>query len=285
MARVEDYFRTEQRHNLKVTSTTEVTVSPENIKIPVNIYQDFGSGSVYLAFLLPLVADPLQKCANLVADTSLLSEIVAKAPQGDVREDSPGMVEVNSASLLFTGRVYIYSENDLADEDILWLTIFAAERGIFLQYFGLRWAKHRSMVEKPLAFVSHDSRDKDTIARIIAERLVAHGVPVWFSEFSLHVGDSLRESIEKGLRECEKCILILTPNFLSNSGWTKTEFNAIFTRELIECSHRILPVWAGVTQREVFDYSPTLADRLAAQWDMGIENVITNLERVIRTPV
>lgn len=282
MARVEDYFRTEQRHNLKVTSTNEVTVSPENIKIPVKIYQDFGSGAVYLAFLLPLVADPFQKCANLVADTSLLSKLVAKSPQLCVQEGSPGMVEVAPASLVFTGRVYIYSENDLADEDILRLTIFAEERGIFLQYFGSRWAKHRSKVEKPLAFISHDSRDKDAIARIIAEKLVAHGVPVWFSEFSLHVGDSLRESIEKGLRECEKCILILTPNFLCNSGWTKTEFNAVFTRELIECSHKILPVWAGVTQREVFDYSPTLVDRYAAQWDMGVENVIASLARAIR---
>jgi hypothetical protein len=39
-------------------------------------------------------------------------------------------------------------------------------------------------------------------------------ITVWYDEFSLKVGDSLRESIEKGIKECKKCILILTQNYL-----------------------------------------------------------------------
>lgn len=34
-----------------------------------------------------------------------------------------------------------------------------------------------------------------------------------YHEFSLKVGDKLRESIEKGLKDCRKCILVLSPNF------------------------------------------------------------------------
>jgi len=90
--------------------------------------------------------------------------------------------------------------------------------------------------------------------------------PVWYAEFSLRVGDSLRESIERGLKETRKCILILTPNFLRNEGWGKREFNSVFTRELLEKKNVILPVWHEVTEQEVYDYSPSLADKYALKW-------------------
>jgi hypothetical protein len=89
---------------------------------------------------------------------------------------------------------------------------------------------------------------------------------VWYDEYSLNVGDHLRESIEKGLKECKKCVLLLSKNFLNNSGWTKEEFNAIFTRELIEKSNVILPIWCNVTAKDIYDYSPSLANKVAAQW-------------------
>lgn len=129
---------------------------------------------------------------------------------------------------------------------------------------------------KPKAFISHDSRDKDDIARPIAEGLTRIQIPVWFDEYSLKPGDRLRESIEKGMQECKKCILVLTPNFLSNSGWTAAEFNMIFTREIIEESPLVIPVWSGVTKKDVYEYSPGLVNVLGAIWDKE------NQEKVIR---
>lgn len=111
---------------------------------------------------------------------------------------------------------------------------------------------------KPEAFISHDSRDKDTIARPIAQGLSRLGHQVWFDEFSLKPGDRLRESIEQGLRDCKRCILILTPNFLSNRGWGATEFNSIFTREVLEGASVVIPVWAGVKKEDIYAYSPSL---------------------------
>jgi predicted nucleotide-binding protein len=87
---------------------------------------------------------------------------------------------------------------------------------------------------KPRAFISHDSRDKTSIAEPIALQLMKFMCTVWYDEFSLHVGDSLSESIEKGLKECRKCILVLTPNFLSDEGWSKREYDSIFTRRETE---------------------------------------------------
>jgi hypothetical protein len=119
---------------------------------------------------------------------------------------------------------------------------------------------------RPLAFISHDSRDKADIALPLALMLEERDCPVWYADFSLRVGDSLIESIERGLTETRKCILILTPNFLNNKGWTKREFNSVFTREVLEKRNVILPVWHGVTQQQVYDYSPSLADKYALIW-------------------
>jgi len=46
---------------------------------------------------------------------------------------------------------------------------------------------------------------------------------------------------------------VISLNFIANRGWTREEFNAIFTRELVERAHLILPVWHGVTRNEVFE--------------------------------
>ena len=66
--------------------------------------------------------------------------------------------------------------------------------------FG-EWASLRASLEKPLAFISHDLRDEDAIARPLAAELTKFpGCRIWYDEYSLKVGDNLRESIEKEIR-------------------------------------------------------------------------------------
>ena len=72
-----------------------------------------------------------------------------------------------------------------------------------------------------------------------------------------------------------------TPNFLSNTGWTKTEFNSIFTREILERTNVVLPIWHGVTPREVYEYSPSLADKVAIEWSKGISEVSRQIYRSV----
>ena len=150
----------------------------------------------------------------------------------------------------------------------------ARELGHELQFRGEAFRAERSKYEKPLAFISHDSRDKDIIAKKIAIRLQTMLCPVWYDEFSLKIGDNLRESIEKGLKECKKCVLILSPNFLSNKGWTKTEFDSIFTRQILEKQKIVLPIWYKVSKNEVYNYSPSLLNVEGADWELlGEEEV------------
>ena len=74
---------------------------------------------------------------------------------------------------------------------------------------------------------------------------------------------------------------MISLNFIANRGWTREEFNAIFTRELVERAHLILPVWHGVTRNEVLEFRPVLADRVAVNWNVGAQEAVCRLKRSI----
>ena len=87
--------------------------------------------------------------------------------------------------------------------------------------------------------------------------------------------------MKKGIKGCKKCLLILSPNFLSNKGWTKREFDLIFTREILEESNIVLPVWHEISSKEIYEYSPSLADKVGIRWDLDLEEVCRKLYKAI----
>jgi len=271
MGTITDYFSIDQTHDLKVTSESGLK-SGDGVEIPIKIFQDFSAGAVYIALRLPVVSNALKYCLGFLNDESI-GVALAAAPQFALQSDTPPSAAIQASSLKFCGRLYIYSDNSLSKGEIEMLHDEGRKRGLFVQYFGPEWAARRSASIKPMAFLSYDSRDRDNIARPLALELSKRGVPVWFDEFALKVGDSLREKIETGLKECKRCVLIITPRFLANTGWTKREFDSIFTRELLDRRKVVLPIWAEVTQRDVYEYSPSLADKVALQWASGITQV------------
>ena len=66
-------------------------------------------------------------------------------------------------------------------------------------------------------FISHASEDKDDFVRHLADRLRRTGLRVWFDEFTLTVGDSLRRSIDRGLTRSRYGIVVVSPNFLQKN--------------------------------------------------------------------
>ncbi len=187
------------------------------------------------------------------------------------------------SDLVFTGQIYLYSERPVSTDDRERLDREASAAGHRLTFRSVDYVERRSVAERPKAFISHDSRDKLELAQPLALKLSSMLVPVWYDEFSLKVGDSLRESIERGLKECHRCILVLTPNFLGNSGWSKQEYDSIFTREVVEQKRLVLPIWHGVTPRDVYEFSPILADRVATNWSEGIDVVSRKIYQAIQS--
>ena len=110
-------------------------------------------------------------------------------------------------------------------------------------------------------FISHASEDKDDIVRPLAQALVAKGVKVWYDEFEMKIGDSLRRKIDKGLANSRFGIVVISKDFIKK-GWTNYELDGIITKA-VSGEQIILPIWHNITKKEVIDYSPSLADKLA----------------------
>jgi hypothetical protein len=188
---------------------------------------------------------------------------------------------VSISEIKTSTRLFIYSESRLTESEITRLKEKGRELDLRVQFRSTDHAQERSRHENPLAFISHDSRDKQ-IAKNIALNLQRQLCPVWYDEFSLRVGANLRDSIEGGLKKCKKVVLVLSPNFFSNGGWTKKEFDSVFTREILEQRQIVLPVWVGVTKQEVYDYSPSLLNVKGVGWNrLGQEEVCRQLLLVL----
>ena len=74
------------------------------------------------------------------------------------------------------------------------------------------------------AFICHASEDKNDFVRPLAERLRQEHVEVWYDEFSLNVGDSLRRSIDRGLAQSRFGIVVLSPSFF-RKHWSQWELD------------------------------------------------------------
>ena len=64
-------------------------------------------------------------------------------------------------------------------------------------------------------FISHASEDKDAIVRPLAIALQQHGLEVWYDEFELRIGDSLRRKIDKGLAHSRFGVVVLSQYFFA----------------------------------------------------------------------
>lgn len=110
-------------------------------------------------------------------------------------------------------------------------------------------------------FVSHASEDKDDFVRDFVKCLQQNGLKVWYDEFTLRVGDSLRRSIDNGLRNSRYGIVILSEAFFSKE-WPQRELDGLFARE-VNGEKVILPIWHKISKNEVLKFSPIIADMLA----------------------
>lgn len=274
-----EYFDTDFPYCLSTSQSWPAKAAGADIKIISRVHLDFDAGVTFISYYIPPSVVPKDLSVLLLGKVEdALSNILQSV---EVQMGYEGEQRLVSTELKFSGRVFIYTESPVLSEDLLDISNCAKSLSLSVVLRGPSMAASRAAIEKPLAFISHDWRDKDEIARPLAVALSKLRCPVWYDEFSLRIGDSLRMSIERGIRECQKCVLVLTQNFLSNTGWTRVEFDSIFTREIIETQKVILPVWSGVTKTDIYKYSPSLADRFAAQWGAGVDEVSRQLYRAI----
>ncbi len=134
-------------------------------------------------------------------------------------------------------------------------------------------------------FISHATEDKEDFVRPLADALIGRGLNIWFDELSLEPGDSLRESIDLGLTRSRYGIVILSKAFIAKK-WPQYELNGLLNRQNQATGNRIvLPIWHGITHKELSDYSPSIADIYALDSKSDLEHICTKLIKKINQDV
>jgi len=127
-------------------------------------------------------------------------------------------------------------------------------------------------------FICHASEDKNDFVRPLANKLKSMNLKVWYDEFSLELGDSLRQSIDKGLAKSRYGIVVLSHPFF-RKDWPQIELNGLVSKER-NGKKVILPIWHGINKKDVIKYSPILSDRIAARSSEGLGRVV---EKILKT--
>lgn len=130
-------------------------------------------------------------------------------------------------------------------------------------------------------FISHASEDKDGFVRGLAKALEDRGVRVWYDEFTLKVGDSIRRKVDEGLANSRFGIVVLSRHFFRKE-WPQRELDALSSLEA-SGDTRILPIWHEISKDEVIRYSPLLSDKVALNTSLkSTEEIADELCKLIK---
>jgi hypothetical protein len=111
------------------------------------------------------------------------------------------------------------------------------------------------------AFISHASHDKAAVVEPLANALRNRGLRIWYDGFEMRLGDSLRRKIDEGIARSSFGVIVLSPHFFARP-WTNYEMDGLVNRATAG-GQIMLPIWHNVTEAQVAEYSPSLADKIA----------------------
>ena len=130
-------------------------------------------------------------------------------------------------------------------------------------------------------FISHASEDKEDFVRQLAEKARQAGIRIWYDEFSLKWGDSLRRKIDEGLSKSHFGVVVLSEAFFSKE-WTQYELDSLIEKE-VAGEGSILPIWHKVSKDEVRKYSLALSNRLALNTSsLSIDDIANELLTIVK---
>ena len=131
-------------------------------------------------------------------------------------------------------------------------------------------------------FICHASEDKAAVARPLAELLRGHGLAVWYDEFTLTIGDSLRRAIDLGLADSTFGVVILSPAFFAKP-WPQRKLDGLVTKGIGASRQVILPIWHNVTQKDVAAFSLPLGDTVARSTSVtDLESIAAEIADLVK---
>lgn len=273
MKTIRDYFERETQSALSVSNTFIFEQDGRTIDVPARLVTNFDANASFLALFVPHVSDPADFIAGVCRH---LDRILTRLNEGpEIKVGRHGEAPGRKEDLAFAGRVFVYAEDELNDEALRALGGHLRAGGLHLRFRGPGYALAQNAHERPLAFISYDSSDRDAVAAPLALALAGQHCPVWFDQFAMRVGDRLEGTLLKGIDECLRCIVVLSERYLANQRWARWEFEQIAARETRAGYSLIIPLRCGVTEAQVRDFAPVLASRRSIDWNPDPESVRT----------
>lgn len=109
------------------------------------------------------------------------------------------------------------------------------------------------------AFISYSSDDKEIVNRLAMMLENGYDLRVWYDDFEIELGDSIRREITRGLKNSNFGIVVLSHSFFEKE-WPQRELDSLVTRETNENQEKIiLPLKHDISIDEIRSYSPQLA--------------------------
>ncbi len=134
----------------------------------------------------------------------------------------------------------------------------------------------------PKAFLSYAWEDR-ALAKAIAEALHANGIETWWAEWEIRAGDSLRQKIDAGLRNCTVFLVLLTTQSI-NKPWVNQEMDAGLLRK-IEDQARFIPIRSGLAPSALPPLLRGMLSPALEDFDKDIRQIIADIHGVSRKPV
>jgi len=132
-------------------------------------------------------------------------------------------------------------------------------------------------------FISHAFEDKAEVGQPLASMLDRRGLKVWFDEYELKAGQSLRVQIETGLARSSAGTVILSEAFFKAKGWTQYELDILIDRR--NYRHKpLIPVWHQLSKSRVSELSPGIAALYALRTQDGLQKIADEIVNLIRPP-
>src|SRR4051794_38808217 len=131
--------------------------------------------------------------------------------------------------------------------------------------------RQASDVNVPRLYFAHASENRD-VAKLLAHRMMKDGIDVWFDQWEIRTGDSLRRKMERGLSGCTHFLVLLTPEAIGKP-WVETEIDAGFVMN-VEGQSRFMALRSGV---EINQLSAFLKTRRCPEIDLNSEAEVAGL--------
>jgi hypothetical protein len=133
----------------------------------------------------------------------------------------------------------------------------------------------------PVVFLSHAAEDRALVERL-AKDLMAAGIHVWYSEWEIGIGDSLRRKIDAGIDSATHFLVLLSPASLG-SEWVQTELDAGLVNK-ISGACKLLPVLHEIEAHQVPATLRGLKWVRLTPYDDGLRALVDACHGVSRKP-